>query len=46
MITSELIFTGDVIRSFLSFTLQIEIEGRWPWRRHDMEAGDAERSSL
>jgi uncharacterized membrane protein len=22
-----------VIRSFLSFSLQIEIEGRWPWRR-------------
>ncbi|UWU89590.1 DUF1622 domain-containing protein [Bradyrhizobium sp. CB1015] len=32
-----------VIRTFLSFSLQIEIEGRWPWRRHDREAGDAAR---
>jgi len=35
-----------VIRTFLSFSLQIEIEGRWPWRKHDTEAGDAARSSL
>ena len=27
-----------VIRTFLSFSLQIEIEGRWPWRRHNAEA--------
>ncbi|MCA1384704.1 DUF1622 domain-containing protein [Bradyrhizobium sp. BRP23] len=33
-----------VIRTFLSFSLQIEIEGRWPWRRHDREAGDAARA--
>ncbi|WP_084251755.1 DUF1622 domain-containing protein [Bradyrhizobium sp. AT1] len=30
-----------VIRTFLSFSLQIEIEGRWPWRRHEKEMGDA-----
>ncbi|MDQ3304882.1 MAG: DUF1622 domain-containing protein [Actinomycetota bacterium] len=25
-----------VIRTFLSFTLEVEINGRWPWqRRHD-----------
>lgn len=29
-----------VIRTFLSFSLQIEIEGRWPWRRHDTASGD------
>lgn len=23
-----------VIRTFLSFSLQIEIDGRWPWQRH------------
>jgi uncharacterized membrane protein len=23
-----------LIRTFLSFSLEIEIEGRWPWRRH------------
>ena len=27
-----------VIRTFLSFALEIEIEGRWPWRRG--EPGD------
>ncbi|TGN80521.1 DUF1622 domain-containing protein [Bradyrhizobium yuanmingense] len=33
-----------VIRTFLSFSLQIEIEGRWPWRRHEREASDAARA--
>jgi uncharacterized membrane protein len=28
-----------VIRTFLSFSLEVEIEGRWPWRRD--EPGDA-----
>jgi uncharacterized membrane protein len=23
-----------LIRTFLSFSLETEIEGRWPWRRH------------
>ncbi|MBL4918917.1 DUF1622 domain-containing protein [Szabonella alba] len=23
-----------VIRTFLSFTLEVEIAGRWPWQRH------------
>lgn len=23
-----------LIRTFLSFSLEVEIEGRWPWRRH------------
>ena len=29
-----------LIRTFLSFSLETEIEGRWPWRR--AEAGDEE----
>lgn len=24
-----------LIRTFLSFSLEVEIEGRWPWRRGD-----------
>jgi uncharacterized membrane protein len=28
-----------VIRTFLSFSLEVEIEGRWPWRRAEAEAG-------
>jgi uncharacterized membrane protein len=35
-----------VIRTFLSFSLQIEIDGRWPWRRHDSEARDAGHGGL
>lgn len=26
-----------LIRTFLSFALETEIEGRWPWRRYDAE---------
>ncbi len=28
-----------LIRTFLSFSLEVEIEGRWPWDRHKGEAG-------
>ena len=28
-----------LIRTFLSFSLEVEIEGRWPWRRHAAEPG-------
>jgi uncharacterized membrane protein len=35
-----------VIRTFLSFSLQIEIEGRWPWRRHNAELDDAGKDGL
>lgn len=28
------------IRTFLSFSLETEIEGRWPWRRADRRGGD------
>ncbi len=40
---SLLILAGIVlIRTFLSFSLEVEIEGRWPWNRHKAED---ERSS-
>ncbi len=26
-----------LIRTFLSFSLEVEIEGRWPWQRHAAE---------
>jgi uncharacterized membrane protein len=40
---SLLILGGIVlIRTFLSFSLEVEIEGRWPWERHK---GDVERQS-
>jgi uncharacterized membrane protein len=35
---SLLILGGIVfIRTFLSFSLEVEIEGRWPWERHKSE---------
>ncbi len=24
-----------LVRTFLSFTLDVELEGRWPWQSHD-----------
>jgi uncharacterized membrane protein len=27
-----------LIRTFLSFTLELEIDGRWPWQRHTTRA--------
>jgi len=40
---SLLVLGGIVlIRTFLSFSLEVEIEGRWPWNRHKAED---ERSS-
>lgn len=35
-----------VIRTFLSFSLQIEIEGRLPWRRHTSVTEKADRAGL
>jgi uncharacterized membrane protein len=32
-----------LIRTFLSFSLEVEIEGRWPWRRVDPAPGGTER---
>ncbi len=29
-----------MIRTFLSFSLEVEIEGRWPWRRYSPTAGE------
>ncbi|WP_134497857.1 DUF1622 domain-containing protein [Microvirga pakistanensis] len=38
---SLLILGGIVlIRTFLSFSLEVEIEGRWPWERHKSEHPD------
>ncbi len=38
---SLLILGGIVlIRTFLSFSLEVEIEGRWPWERHKSEPSD------
>lgn len=35
---SLLILGGIIlIRTFLSFSLEVEIEGRWPWERHKGE---------
>jgi hypothetical protein len=28
-----------LIRTFLSFTLELEIDGRWPWQRQTAERG-------
>lgn len=40
---SLLVLGGIVlIRTFLSFSLEVEIEGRWPWDRHK---GEDERPS-
>jgi uncharacterized membrane protein len=35
-----------VIRTFLSFSLQIEIEGRWPWQRHAAARKDSDQAGL
>lgn len=35
-----------VIRTFLSFSLQIEIEGRWPWQRRAATPGREEHAEL
>ncbi|MFL5020935.1 MAG: DUF1622 domain-containing protein [Microvirga sp.] len=31
------------IRTFLSFSLEVEIEGRWPWDRHKGDGDSASR---
>jgi uncharacterized membrane protein len=30
-----------LVRTFLSFSLEVEINGRWPWHRHD-QSGTSE----
>jgi len=35
-----------VIRTFLSFSLETEIEGCWPWRRARRNGGDDPRGAL
>jgi hypothetical protein len=34
-----------LIRTFLSFSLQVEIEGCLPWRRHAVEASEGRKPS-
>lgn len=31
------------VRTFLSFTLDLELEGRWPWRRADLPRASRQR---
>ncbi len=39
---SIVVLAGIVlIRTFLSFSLEVEIEGRWPWDRHKKDARQA-----
>jgi uncharacterized membrane protein len=45
-VQSLLILGGIVlIRTFLSFSLEVEIEGRWPWDRHKGESEHPSRSA-
>jgi uncharacterized membrane protein len=32
-----------LIRTFLSFSLEVEIEGHWPWRRREAENREGQR---
>jgi hypothetical protein len=34
-----------LIRTFLSFSLEVEIEGRWPWERHKGDTDAPSRRS-
>jgi uncharacterized membrane protein len=45
-IQSLIVLAGIVlIRTFLSFSLEVEIEGRWPWRKAAMEQNKADALS-
>ena len=33
----EFLVAGDVVRTFLSWSLTVEIEGRWPWQPRTTE---------
>lgn len=45
-VESLLILGGIVlIRTFLSFSLEVEIEGRWPWERHRKSEPDEKGST-
>lgn len=32
-----------LIRTFLSFALEIEINGYWPWRKKELETSDSNK---
>ena len=39
---SVLVLAGIVaIRTFLSFSLELEITGRWPWQKNSIQAADS-----
>lgn len=41
-IQSLIVLAGIVlIRTFLSFSLEVEIEGRWPWQKRDASSPEA-----
>lgn len=35
-----------VVRTFLSFSLEVELEGRWPWQRRDEPRPEQERRAV
>ena len=35
-----------LVRTFLSWTLLLEVEGRWPWQRRELPAGAARGSEM
>lgn len=44
-IRSLVVLAGIVaIRTFLSFSLEVEIDGRWPWQKGGSDAGDRHRA--
>jgi uncharacterized membrane protein len=46
-VQSLLILGGIVlIRTFLSFSLEVEIEGRWPWDKHRAPGEEDRKGSL
>ena len=46
-IQSLIVLAGIVlIRTFLSFSLEVEIEGRWPWRKAAMQQNKTDSSRL
>ena len=33
-----------LVRTFLSFALEVELEGHWPWQRHRVQRAKSDRS--
>ena len=45
LIGLELLVAADIIRTFLSWSLEVEISGRWPWQKARAGAVDADADS-